>query len=62
MYMRFLHLSVNPEVEKQFQQFYKTIVITELQTTPGCKLIGLIKSGNERGQFISLTMGNKNPG
>ena len=56
MYMRFLHLSVNPGVEKQFQQFYKTIVITELQTTPGCKLIGLIKSGNERGQFISLTI------
>jgi len=56
MYMRFLHLSVNPEVEKPFQQFYKTIVITELQKMPGRKLAGLIKSGEESGQFISLTL------
>ena len=56
MYMRFLHLSVNPDVEKQFQQFYKTTVIPELQKMSGCKLVGLIKSGEESGQFISLTL------
>ena len=56
MYMRFLHLSVNPDVEKQFQQFYKTIVIPKLQTMTGCKLAVLIKSGAERSQFISLTL------
>lgn len=56
MYMRFLQLSVNPDVEKQFQQFYKSVVISELQQMNGCKLAGLIKSNNEEGQFISLTL------
>lgn len=56
MYMRFLQLSVNPDVEKQFQQFYKTVVISELQQMNGCKFAGLIKSNNEEGQFISLTL------
>jgi len=56
MYMRFLHLSVNPDAEKEFQQYYKTVIIPELQKMSGCKLVGLIKSGEESGDFISLTL------
>lgn len=56
MYMRFLRLSVKPNVEIQFQQFYKTIVINEIQKMDGCRLAVLIKNSNEEGQFISLTL------
>ena len=56
MFMRLLHLTINEKYENIFGQFYNTIVLPQLQKMDGCKMVGLIKSINERGKFVSLTL------
>ena len=59
MYMRLLQLMVNPDFEMQFQHFYRYTVIPELKNMEGCRLVNLIKSNNKPGEFISLTLWEK---
>ncbi|UCH65261.1 MAG: antibiotic biosynthesis monooxygenase [Ignavibacterium sp.] len=57
--MRLIQIMVNPEFEMQFQHFYQFTVIPELQNMEGCRLVNLIKSSNQPGEFISLTLWEK---
>ena len=59
MYMRLLQLMVNPDFDMQFQHFYRYTVIPELKNMEGCRLVNLIKSNNKPGEFISLTLWEK---
>lgn len=55
MFMRFLQLKVNPLNLLQFKDFYNGTVLPQLQKMPGCLFAGLIQSGPETSEFISLT-------
>jgi heme-degrading monooxygenase HmoA len=53
--MRLLQVKLNPVFIEKFKEFYETAVIPQLQKMPGCIFGGLIKSGPEIDEFISLT-------
>ena len=55
MFMRFLHLKINTDFIIQFQNFYESTVLSELQKISGCLFAGLIKSGPEENEFASIT-------
>ena len=55
MFMRLLQLELNPDHIDEFKNFYDQTVIQQLQKMPGCIFAGLIKSGPEDTEFISLT-------
>jgi len=59
MYMRLRQIMVNPDFDMQFQHFYRFTVIPELQNMEGCRLVNLIKSSDQPGEFISLTLWEK---
>ena len=56
MYMRLIQIMINPDFEFQFQHFYQFTVIPELQKMEGFRLVNLIKSSKQSGEFISLTL------
>lgn len=55
MFMRLLQVKLNPVFIEKFKEFYESIVFPQLQKMPGCIFAGLIKSGPEIDEFISLT-------
>lgn len=55
MFMRFLQIKLNPTYTEEFKNFYNVTVLPQLQKMPGCTFAGLIKSGPENNEFISLT-------
>jgi heme-degrading monooxygenase HmoA len=56
MFMRLLQLKLKPEFIEEFNIFYDSTVIPELQNLPGCIFAGLIKSAPQSDEFISLTL------
>lgn len=55
MYMRFLHLKINPHFVDIFQDFYEDTVLTEMQKLPGCRFVELIRSRPHADEFVSLS-------
>jgi len=55
MFMRLLQIKLNPDYIEQFKNFYDVTVLPQLQKMPGCIFAGLIKSGPDNAEFISLT-------
>ncbi len=55
MFMRLLQLELNPDHIEEFKNFYDNTVLQQLQKMPGCIFAGLIKSGPDNAEFISLT-------
>jgi heme-degrading monooxygenase HmoA len=55
MFMRLFQLKLNPLCIGQFKDFYSGVVLPQLQKMPGCIFAGLIQSGPENSEFISLT-------
>jgi quinol monooxygenase YgiN len=55
MFMRFLQIKLNPTYTEQFKNFYDVTVLPQLQKMSGCTFAGLIRSGPENSEFISLT-------
>ena len=55
MFMRFLQIKIKTDFIIQFQNFYENTVLIDLQKVPGCLFAGLIKSGPEGNEFVSIT-------
>ena len=55
MFMRLFQVKLNPVYIEQFKNFYEESVFPQLQKMPGCIFAGLIKSGPENNEYISLT-------
>ena len=55
MFMRLFQVKLNPVYIDQFKDFYEASVFPQLQKMPGCIFAGLIKSGPDNNEFISLT-------
>jgi heme-degrading monooxygenase HmoA len=55
MFMRFLQVKIKSDFVSQFQNFYEKTVLGNLQKVHGCMFAGLIKSGPEGNDFVSLT-------
>jgi len=55
MFMRLFQVKLNPVYIEQFKDFYETSVFPQLQKMPGCIFAGLIKSGPDNNEYISLT-------
>lgn len=56
MFMRLVQLNVEIQYISEFRTAYQEEVIEILQKTPGCRFVGLIESGSEKSEFISLTL------
>jgi heme-degrading monooxygenase HmoA len=56
MFMRLVQLNVEKQEIDKFRQTYQDEVIDRLQKTSGCRFVGLIESGAEECEFISLTL------
>ncbi len=56
MFMRLVQLNVETQNKSEFNFVYQKEVIGRLQKTPGCRFAGLIESGAEESEFISLTL------
>jgi heme-degrading monooxygenase HmoA len=56
MFMRLVQLNVERQEIDKFRETYKNEIISRLQKTPGCRFVGLIESGDEDSEFISLTL------
>ncbi len=59
MFMRLVQLNVERPVISEFREAYNRDVIERLQKTDGCRFAGLIESGAEECEFISLTLWDK---
>lgn len=59
MFMRFVHLSIKKEYENTFRQIYNIVVLPKLGKMEGCKMAGLIKSNEDDGDFISISLWDK---
>jgi len=55
MFMRFLQFKVNAEFIPEFEKFYDSVVLPQLQKISGCLFAGLIRSKPEENEFASLT-------
>ena len=55
MFMRFLQIKIKEDFTAQFQHFYENTVLSDLQNVQGCLFAGLIKSGPEGNDFVSIT-------
>jgi len=55
MFMRLLQVKLNLAFVEKFKEFYESIVFPQLQKMPGCIFAGLIKSGPDNSEYISLT-------
>jgi quinol monooxygenase YgiN len=56
MFMRLVQLNVDAQHKSEFNSVYQKEVIDRLQRTPGCRFAGLIESGAEESECISLTL------
>jgi heme-degrading monooxygenase HmoA len=56
MFMRLVQLNVEGQMIDNFRETYNKDIISRLQKMPGCRFAGLIKSGSEESEFISLTL------
>jgi heme-degrading monooxygenase HmoA len=56
MFMRLVQLYVEISSMDEFRDAYNKDVIERLQSTPGCKYVGLIESREKENEFISLTL------
>ena len=59
MFMRLVQLNVERPVINEFRETYNSAVIGKLQKTNGCRFAGLIESGADECEFISLTLWDK---
>jgi heme-degrading monooxygenase HmoA len=55
MFMRLFQVKVNPAYTEQFKNFYEVSVFPQLQKMTGCIFAGLIKSGPDNNEYISIT-------
>jgi heme-degrading monooxygenase HmoA len=56
MFMRLVQLNVEIQMIDNFRETYNKDIISRLQKMPGCRFVGLIESGTEESEFISLTL------
>jgi heme-degrading monooxygenase HmoA len=56
MFMRLVQLNVEAQHKSEFNSVYQKEVIDRLHKTSGCRFVGLIESGTEESEFISLTL------
>jgi len=56
MFMRLVQLNVEIQMIDSFRETYNRDIISRLQKMPGCRFVGLIESGTEESEFISLTL------
>lgn len=56
MFMRLVQLNVEMQMVDNFRETYNKDIISRLQEMPGCRFAGLIESGSEESEFISLTL------
>ncbi len=56
MFMRFVRLSVRPELIEEFSDFYDEVVADTLRKVDGCLFAGLIRSESASRDCISLTL------
>ncbi len=56
MFMRLVQLNVEKREIDKFRDTYQKDIIDRLQKTTGCRFAGLIESGAEESEFISLTL------
>ena len=56
MFMRLVQLNVEIQMIYNFRETYNKDIIPRLQKMPGCRFVGLIESGSEESEFISLTL------
>ncbi len=56
MFMRLVQLNVEMQMIDNFRETYNRDIISRLQKMPGCRFVGLIESGTEESEFISLTL------
>jgi heme-degrading monooxygenase HmoA len=56
MFMRLVQLGVETQMIDDFREIYNKDIISRLQRMPGCRFVGLIESGTEKTEFISLTL------
>ncbi len=59
MFMRLVQLNVERAAISDFRDTYNRDIIERLQKTNGCRFVGLIESGEEECEFISLTLWDK---
>ncbi|HSD64377.1 MAG TPA: antibiotic biosynthesis monooxygenase [Ignavibacteriaceae bacterium] len=59
MFMRFVQLNVDSQKIPDFRRVYSEDVIQALQKIPGCRFVGLIESGSDKTEFISMTLWDK---
>ncbi len=59
MFMRLVQLNVDLQKVAEFRESYTNEVIDRLQKTLGCRFVGLIENGTAEGEFISLTLWEK---
>jgi heme-degrading monooxygenase HmoA len=56
MFMRLVQLNVEMKRINEFRETYNKDIIGRLEKMPGCRFVGLIESGAEESEFISLTL------
>lgn len=56
MFLRFVQLNVDTQKISDFRKVYTEDVIQALQKIPGCRFVGLIESGSDNTEFISMTL------
>lgn len=58
MFMRIVHLKLDPNRLLELRQMYPAVIIAELSRTPGCLYAGLLQSVDNPELGISLTLWN----
>jgi heme-degrading monooxygenase HmoA len=58
MFMRTVHLRLDPNRLLELRQMYHAVIIAELSHTPGCLYAGLLQSDDNPENGISLTLWN----
>ncbi len=56
MFMRFLHLKINPEFLQLLFPFYNRMVIPAMQEAEGCLFAGLIQHNRSTSECVSITL------
>lgn len=56
MFLRLVHLKIEPEMLSRFRQHYEEKIIPRLQKMPGCQYAGLMQSEHHRDECISMTL------
>ena len=59
MYMRILQLKIDPLKSQAFKTFYDKSIVPALQKVQGCLSITLVRSVQQKDEFLSVTLWNK---